>query len=150
MRESLRLSTEAMKSKHLRSAAALVLCLISGCATERPAQRRDPAEESSKIQVGSFTQAQVRALLGVPWRATNYGESYCGCPHRDLQEVWEYRGIDSAGAYKLHIEFDDAGIARTVAKIQGARNSVTILASSKPNPAHENQPEHHGHHEATQ
>lgn len=135
-----------MKFKH----AISVLCLISGCATQSPAQRRDPAEASSKIQVGSFTQAQVRAVLGVPWRTTNYGESYCGCPHRDLQEVWEYHGTDSAGAYKLHIEFDDAGIARTVAKIQGPRNSVTILASSKPNPAHEHHPEHHRHHEATQ
>ncbi len=139
-----------MKSKHVRSAVALVLCLISGCATQRPAQRRDPGEDSSKIQIGSFTQAQVKAVLGAPWRTTNYGEAYCGCPHRDLQEVWEYRGTDSASAYKLHIEFDDAGIARTVAKIQGARNSVTILANSKPNPPHEHQPEHQGHHEATQ
>jgi hypothetical protein len=135
-----------MQSKH----AIFVLCLISGCAAHSPAQRRDPAEASSRIQVGSFTQAQVKAVLGAPWRTTNYGESYCGCPHRDLQEVWEYRGADPAGAYKLHIEFDDAGIARTVAKIQGPRNSVTILASSKPNPAHEHQPEHQGHHEATE
>ena len=86
----------------------------------------------------------MKAAIGAPWRVTNYGEVYCGCPHRDLQEAWEYRGTDSAGAYRLHVEFDDAGIARTVAKVQGPNNSVTILASSKP--AEADDAEHHAHH----
>lgn len=71
----------------------------------------------AKIKVGSSTDADVKALLGAPWRTTNYGESHCGCYHHDMQEVWEYRGLDSSGRYTLHIEFDDQGLARIVAKI---------------------------------
>src|SRR5712692_821955 len=70
-------------------------------------------ETFSKIKAGSSTKAEVRALLGTPWRTTNYGD----CHAVDWQEVWEYRGQDTTGTYKLHVEFDDGGIARTVAKI---------------------------------
>jgi len=116
---------------------------VFGCAAHRSASVLSSANIAT-IQVGSSTRADVKAAIGSPWRVTNYGEVYCGCPHRDLQEVWEYRGTDSAGPYRLHIEFDDGGIARTVARVEGPNKSVTILASSKPDKSHD--AEHHAHH----
>jgi hypothetical protein len=32
-------------------------------------------------------------------------------------ETWDYRGKDTHGAFRLHIEFDDHGVADLVAKI---------------------------------
>lgn len=110
-----------------------------GCASHTAATLPDPAasttaraitvEAISRIQPGRSTQAEVQAALGSPWRRTNYGETYCGCEHHDLQEVWEYRGVDSNGNYKLHLEFDEDGVAQTVAKIPGAGGAVRVMAA---------------------
>jgi hypothetical protein len=116
------------------------LCLV-GCAASGPALRSDPAEASSRIKAGSSTAVQVKTLLGNPWRTTNYGETYCGCPHGDFQEVWEYRGADSTGPYKLHIEFDERGIARILVKTSNVTGTARVLASSTADPT-----PHHGHH----
>ncbi len=35
-------------------------------------------------------------------------------------ETWDYRGRDARGTYRVHIEFDDAGVAHLVAKIPDA------------------------------
>src|SRR5665213_2286272 len=54
--------------------------------------------------VPGISKAQVTALLGAPWRTVQYN---------DLDEVenefWEYRGKDSQGTYRVHIEFDKQG-----------------------------------------
>jgi len=143
-----------MKQRFLLG-ASLALCTLSACAAHRSATLSDHSEQAvlsdaniAKVKAGSSTRADVKAVIGSPWRIVNYGEVYCGCPHRDLQEVWEYRGTDSAGAYTLHIEFDDGGISRTVAKVQGPNKSFTILASSKPDDAHD--AEHLAHHQHTE
>jgi hypothetical protein len=34
----------------------------------------------------------------------------------DYQEIWEYLGQEEDGVFKVHIEFDEAHIARIVAK----------------------------------
>jgi hypothetical protein len=47
-----------------------------------------------------------------------------------MQEVWEYRGRDSSGTYKFHIEFDDDGVAQTATKIRD-----TGAAAGKPTAA---------------
>jgi|SRR5712692_1940649 len=132
---------KTMKSEWLGLVLTLTLCFISGCVAGGPALRPDPAETSSKIKVGTSTAAQVKALLGTPWRTTNYGETYCGCPHADFQEVWEYRGADSTGRYRLHIEFDERGIARILVKTSNATGTARVLASSTPD-----QTPHSGHH----
>jgi hypothetical protein len=138
-----------LKSRWLGLALTLTLCFISGCVVGGPALRPDPAQASSRIQVGSSTAAQVKTILGTPWRTTNYGESYCGCPHSDLQEVWEYRGADSTGSYRLHIEFDDRGIARILVKTSNATGTARVLASSMPDQApHGGQHAHSEHHHA--
>ncbi len=120
-----------MNPKWLPLSACLALCFVSGC-IGHSASNIKPAingETFSKIKVGSSTESEVKALLGTPWRTTNYGESYCGCHPVDLQEIWEYRGKDSTGTYKLHLEFDVRGIARIVAKIPDAGDAVRIVAS---------------------
>ncbi len=68
----------------------------------------------SKIRVGSSTKAQVRELLGAPWRTTWLADDE---DDEDKQEIWEYPGRDTTGTYKFHVEFDDKGITRLAAKI---------------------------------
>jgi|GEM_PF-1467821 len=85
----------------------------------------------AKIKVGCSTDVDVKSLLGEPWRTTNYGEAHCGCYHHDMQEVWEYRGLDSSGSYTLHIEFDDDRLAQIVAKIPD-RSGVAARGGKNP------------------
>ena len=129
-----------MKVKWLVCVTSLALCCISDIAraadalpqpdkskvAEAKTKKRAPSpvrindNTFSKIKVGDSTGDDVKALLGTPWRITNYGETYCGCPHHDMQEIWEYRGRDSSGTYKYHIEFDDEGVVHTAKKIPDA------------------------------
>jgi len=53
-------------------------------------------------------------------------------------ETWDYRGKDSHDTYRLHIEFDDRGVANLVAKVsdhvasgKGTPAKVTPQPSSK-------------------
>jgi len=71
----------------------------------------------SKIQVGISTKAQVRDLLGTPWRTAMFADDD---DDEDTQEIWEYRGRDTKGIYKFQIEFDGKGITRLASKIPGA------------------------------
>jgi SmpA / OmlA family len=68
----------------------------------------------SKIRVGSSTKAQVRELLGAPFRTAMFADD---ADDEDNQEIWEYRGRDTTGAFKFHVEFDGKGITRFAAKI---------------------------------
>lgn len=138
-----------MRLVSLVLAGSSALLAVSGCSAHRvanvPDQSADPALAEaaiSKVKAGSTTKAEVKRILGAPWRTTNYGETYCGCPYSNFQEVWEYRGVDSTGTYRLHIEFDGKGIARTVAKVAAPGGLVRTLASSG-----EDQIAHSGHHE---
>ena len=89
-------------------------------------------ENFSNIKAGSSTQADVTALLGTPWRTTNYGD----CHPVDYQEVWEYRGRDSAGIYTLHIEFDEAGVARLMTKTPEQGRPMVLAAAPSRNEEH--------------
>ncbi len=87
----------------------------------------------SKIKVGSTTEARVRELLGTPWRTTNYGD----CHPVDFQEIWEYRGQDSGGTYKLQIEFDEGGIARIVVKTPDKGRPIVLAAAPSQDTKHQ-------------
>lgn len=65
----------------------------------------------AKVVPGQTTKAEVEALLGEPWRASE--------PDADEAEpgVWEYRGRDNADLYRVHIEFDEGGTARLISKV---------------------------------
>ncbi len=86
----------------------------------------------AKIKVGNSTRAQVKELLGTPYRMTNYGD----CSPVDYQEFWEYVGHDGTGIFKIHIEFDDDGIARIVAKDSKKGPIIVLDAAPKPDKSH--------------
>jgi hypothetical protein len=50
----------------------------------------------------------------------------------DYQEFWEYLGHDENGVFKIHIEFDDSGIARILAK--DTKKGPIILLDAAPKP----------------
>ena len=59
-----------------------------------------------------MSKSQVKSLLGEPWRTVQYNDL------DDIEnEFWEYRGTDSQGPFRVHIEFDKQGSVVLVAKI---------------------------------
>jgi len=90
-------------------------------------------EMIAKIKVGSSTGAQIKELLGTPWRTNNYGD----CNVVDYQETWEYLGHDADGRFKISIEFDEAGIARIVAKTPAKGPVVVLAAAPAPKAQHQ-------------
>jgi len=69
-----------------------------------------------EIVPGKSTKAQVQSLLGIPWRIVQFNDCGEAMDHQS-DETWDYRGKDSSGTYRVHIEFDDHDIAHLVAKI---------------------------------
>lgn len=66
----------------------------------------------AKIIPGKTTKAQITTLLGEPWRTVFPSE-----PDQPGPEIWEYRGADSNGTYRVHIEFDKCNVTTLIAKI---------------------------------
>jgi hypothetical protein len=65
--------------------------------------------------VPGISKAKVKSLLGTPWRTVQYNDE------ETLEnEIWEYRGRDSGGNYKIHIEFDHRDVVLIVQKIPDA------------------------------
>jgi len=122
--------------------AVILLCLALSysfaVASEAPKAAASTTSDLSmdlvaKIKVGSSTGAQVKELLGTPWRTNNYGD----CNPVDYQETWEYLGHDADGRFKISIEFDEAGIARIVAKTPAKGPVVVLAAAPKPSTQHQ-------------
>jgi hypothetical protein len=110
-------------SKNLIQAASVALCFgvcaaygdeASAGATNSKATLG--AHRASDITPGLTTKAQVRAQLGAPWRIVQFNDCGMAMPGQE-DETWEYRGSDAQGTYRLHVEFDDNGVARLVARI---------------------------------
>ncbi len=108
-----------MRAKLFLAALAFALCLCPLSAAFAAEAKAPPAADASSIDpqvlakvVPGISKAQVTSLLGAPWRTVQYN---------DLDEVenefWEYRGKDSQGPYRVHIEFDRQGIVLIVGKI---------------------------------
>jgi outer membrane protein assembly factor BamE (lipoprotein component of BamABCDE complex) len=70
----------------------------------------------AEVIPGKSTKAQVESLLGKPWRVVQFNDCGHALPGQS-DETWDYRGKDASGSYRVHIEFDDAGLAHLVAKI---------------------------------
>ncbi|HUJ24261.1 MAG TPA: outer membrane protein assembly factor BamE [Bryobacteraceae bacterium] len=136
-----------LPSRNLKEAALvkyvcilIALCLAPYCFAATPDTPKAAAvtthevsmEMVAKIKVGDTTGAQIRELLGTPWRTNNYGD----CNVVDYQETWEYLGHDADGQFKINIEFDDTGIARIVAKIPPKGPIVVLAAAPPPKAAH--------------
>lgn len=69
-------------------------------------------KRTAKLTPGKSTKAQVQALLGAPWRTVQYSD--LGVLE---DEIWEYRGIDPGGSYRIHIEFDHHDVVHLIGKI---------------------------------
>jgi outer membrane protein assembly factor BamE (lipoprotein component of BamABCDE complex) len=59
-----------------------------------------------------MSRSQVKSLLGEPWRTVQYNDL-----DQVKNEFWEYRGKDSEGTFRLHIEFDRQGAVVIIGKI---------------------------------
>jgi outer membrane protein assembly factor BamE (lipoprotein component of BamABCDE complex) len=69
------------------------------------------AQVLAKVVPG-ISKAQVKLLLGDPWRTVQYNDE-----EEIENEFWEYRGKDSHGTYRVHIEFDKHDTVVIVGKI---------------------------------
>jgi outer membrane protein assembly factor BamE (lipoprotein component of BamABCDE complex) len=108
------------------TASALVLCCLAGPgAYGRESGPPSSAASSvgsiseqklAQVMPGMSTKAQVQALLGTPWRVVQFNDCGEAMDHQS-DETWDYRGKDSHGTYRVHIEFDDHDVAHLVAKI---------------------------------
>jgi hypothetical protein len=67
--------------------------------------------QAAKVIPG-MSKAKVRSLLGAPWRTVQYNDE-----EEAENEIWEYRGEDSNGKFRIHIEFDRHDSVRIVGKI---------------------------------
>jgi len=75
-----------------------------------PVQAIDP-QVLAKVVPG-ISKTQVKSLLGDPWRTVQYNDE-----EEIENEIWEYRGKDSHGTYRVHIEFDRHDTVLIVGKI---------------------------------
>jgi hypothetical protein len=64
--------------------------------------------------VPGISKTQVKSLLGDPWRTVQYNDLD---ENESENEFWEYRGKDSHGTYRVHIEFDQHDTVLIVGKI---------------------------------
>jgi outer membrane protein assembly factor BamE (lipoprotein component of BamABCDE complex) len=115
-----------MRIKKLVSGAILGLCCLAASAARcedgwslkiaSPKGRAIDAQKLAAIRPGMSTKAQVKSLLGTPWRIVQFNDCGMSMPGQ-ADETWDYRGKDSKGSYRVHIEFDDQNVAHLVAKI---------------------------------
>jgi outer membrane protein assembly factor BamE (lipoprotein component of BamABCDE complex) len=89
----------------------------------------------AQITPGKSTKAQVKALLGTPWRVVQFNDCGEAMPGQS-DETWDYRGRDGGGTFRVHIEFDDGGVAHLVAKIPdnvtGDKGTTATIAPNEP------------------
>src|SRR5271169_1387458 len=81
----------------------------------------------AKVTPGQTTKAQIEALLGQPWRTTFSDDADEPGP-----VVWEYRGQDSNGTYRVHIEFDSHNITTLIAKIPDSTGEAPARVAKTP------------------
>ena len=91
----------------------------------------------AQVAPGKSTKSDIRALFGEPWRVVQFND--CGEAMDDqADETWEYRGRDSGGPYRLHIEFSDNGTVHLIAQIPdnspGGKGTAAKFAPSAPMP----------------
>jgi hypothetical protein len=93
-------------------------------------------QQIAKIVPGQSTMSDVQTMLGAPWRVVQFND--CGMAMDDqADEIWEYRGADPGGGYRLHVEFSDNGVVHLVAKIpDGVPGGKAVAAKIAPDEPH--------------
>jgi hypothetical protein len=111
-----------MQAKSSWAAAVLGLCLVLTAGTAPDKAQPGAAAAARSIDpallakvVPGISKAQVKSLLGDPWRTVQYNDL-----DEVENEIWEYRGKDAHGTYRVHIEFDQHGTVVVVGKIPDA------------------------------
>jgi SmpA / OmlA family len=110
----------SLAARALAAALAFALCfcpLVAAYAAEdakppaaAPVAAIDP-QVLAKVVPG-ISKAQVKSLLGDPWRTAHFNDQ-----DEVENEFWEYRGKDSQGTYRVHIEFNEHETVVIVGKI---------------------------------
>jgi hypothetical protein len=108
-----------MTATWLLPVMGFALCCFAGstgyCESDTPdpgAAREFSAITLAEVDPGRTTKTEVEALLGKPWRTTFSDDADEPGP-----VVWEYRGQDPDGTYRVHIEFDSHDITTLIARI---------------------------------
>jgi hypothetical protein len=106
--------------------AGLALCLLGSTAARcedgwakvipPPSTDTISAAKLALVVPGTSTKNDVKALLGAPWRISQFNDCGMAMPGQ-ADETWDYRGRNAKGTYRVHIEFNDSDVARLVAKI---------------------------------
>jgi hypothetical protein len=109
-----------MRYKLLAAIAAVSLPFVPNAAfsgTNSPSVATHVSPQAiAKIVPGHSTKADVKALFGAPWRIVQFND--CGEAMDDqADEIWEYRGSDANGPFRLHIEFSESAAVHLIAKI---------------------------------
>jgi hypothetical protein len=121
--QRMRAQETRMKNTWIAAASAIFIMLAPTTAFCGASAANNGAALTSralaKIVPGRTTKADMRSLFGAPWRVVQFND--CGEAMDDqADETWEYRGTDTGGAFRLHVEFDDNGVVHLVAKIPDA------------------------------
>ncbi len=126
-----------MTSKLLGVLLITVVCTMAFAAeAPTPAINTTPQfdmQNVAKIKVGTTTGREVVALLGQPYRMTNYGD----CNPVDYQEFWEYAVKEADGWVRIHIEFDEEHVARLITRVPPRGNIQLLAIAEKPQHRHE-------------
>jgi hypothetical protein len=115
----------------------LVLLAVLSLSASRaaPADAGDPLSPQALAQIvpGHSTKAELRALLGAPWRIVQFddcGQAMAG----QADEIWEYRGTSADGADRLHVEFEH-GVVHLTAEIPDNSGASGAIAVAVPDDA---------------
>jgi hypothetical protein len=108
----------ALRIAWFQSTALTLCCMCASVAfAGSPAPpARSAAFDDQKlagVKVGTTTRAEVGALLGQPNRIAQFADD-----DEPGSEIWEYRGIDAEGKFRVHIEFDQKHLVTVVKKIR--------------------------------
>jgi hypothetical protein len=126
---------QAMRAKWLAVATGISLLGFAGFAVHAESDGAVAAvgtQQLAKIIPGQSTKADIQAMLGAPWRVVQFND--CGMAMDDqANETWEYRGADSSGGFRVHVEFGDNGVVHLVAKIPaGTAGGLPTMAKVAP------------------
>jgi outer membrane protein assembly factor BamE (lipoprotein component of BamABCDE complex) len=123
-----------MTARCFLSAMGFALCCFAAAAAYCGSDTPDPgtarefsATTLAEVDPGRTTKAQVEALLGAPWRT-----SFSDDQDEPGPVVWEYRGRDEDGTYRVHIEFDDDDITTLIAKIPDKTGEAPARVAKTP------------------
>jgi hypothetical protein len=126
---------QAMRAKWLAVAVGISLLCFGSFAVHAESDGAVAAlgaQQLAKIIPGQSNKADIQAMLGAPWRVVQFND--CGMAMDDqADETWEYRGADSSGGFRVHVEFGDDGVVHLVAKISdGTAGGQPTVAKVKP------------------